>query len=458
MTTTPIIRQSDHLAESPERPTMVRWTIMGMVTLANMLPALGKVSLGVTAKLIQDEFHFSNTTMGWILGAFVAGFAVCQIPGGWAGDRYGPRKILMWAILWYSFFLAAMAAVPYVSVGGVIGLAVLFALVRFLVGAGESLTASNSTKVVGSWMSSSKRGIGISFYSLGVGAGGALTPLIIVWSMQRWGWRTSFVLCGIVGMIIALVWGLYVTDRPEDHPGVNAAELALLRSGPGERTTRETRGENSGPTPWRKILSSGSVRILVLSFMCRAYAIYFFDTWFFIYLLKGRGISISKGGFWGGAPYLAILLLSPFGGWVSDFAVKSFGKRRGRQTSVWLGMACSALLIWLGGNAANNTLAIILVALGAGFNMFASVTWWATCIDLAPRHAASLSALMNTCGALGGWLAPVLTAYIAESLGWAAALDFIALLSLLGGLLWLFVDAEASVEQELADVRTSPAI
>jgi MFS transporter, ACS family, glucarate transporter len=455
MTTTPIAPDTDRIAESVAAPTMVRWVIMGMVTLVNMLPALGKVSLGVTGKLMQDEFHFSNTTMGWILGAFVVGFAVCQVPGGWAGDRYGPRKVLMLAILWYSFFLAAMAAVPHLSKGGWLELAVSFAAVRFLVGAGESLTASNSAKVVGSWMSPRNRGIGISFYSLGVGAGGALTPLIIVWSMQRWGWRASFVLCGIVGVIVALAWGLYVTDRPENHPGVNAAELAILRSRPATRASRQTSGHVTEQTPWREMLSSSSVWVLVLSFMCRAYAIYFFDTWFFIYLLKARGISISGGGFWGGAPYLAILLLSPFGGLTSDFAVRKLGKRRGRQSSVWLGMGCSALLMWLGGNTANNTVAIILVALGAGFNMFASVTWWAACIDLAPRHAASLSALMNTCGALGGWLAPVLTAYIAEAFGWGIALDFIALLSLVGGLLWLFVNADANIERDSMDVETS---
>ena len=87
--------------------------------------------------------------------------------------------------------------------------------------------------------------------------------------------------------------------------------------------------------------------------------------------------------------------------------------------------------------------------------MFASVTWWATCIDLAPIHAASLSALMNTCGALGGWLAPVLTAYIAASFGWARALDFIALLSLVGGVLWFFVNADEGIEREFVEMPTS---
>jgi ACS family glucarate transporter-like MFS transporter len=427
---------------------------MAMVTVVNMLPALGKVSLGVTGKLIQDEFRIGDTTMGWILGAFVVGFALCQVPGGWAGDRYGPRKVLMVAMMWYSFFLAAMAVVPFIAKNSWFGLALLFATIRFLIGAGESLTASNSAKVVGSWMSAGNRGIGVSFYSLGVGAGGALTPFAIVWTMQRWGWRTSFILCGLLGMIIAFIWGIYVTDRPEGHPHVNAAELALLRTETTLRPGTTEREATRTRMPWRRILADRSVLSLIVSFMCRAYAIYFFDTWFFIYLLRARGLSIRRGGFWGGAPYLAILLLSPAGGWVSDYAVRKFGKRRGRQTAVWFGMICSTILILVGANTSNNFLAITMIAAGAGFNMFASVTWWATCIDIAPNYAASLSALMNTCGALGGWLAPVLTAYIAESFGWARALDFIALLSLFAGLLWFFVKADQGIERNSAEAPT----
>jgi ACS family glucarate transporter-like MFS transporter len=454
MTTAPVEFRESQSIPPDLRPTTVHWRIMAMVTVVNMLPALGKVSLGVTGKLIQDEFQIGDTTMGWILGAFVVGFALCQVPGGWAGDRYGPRKVLMAAILWYSFFLAAMAVVPYFAKNTWLGLALLFAAIRFLIGAGESLTASNSAKVVGSWMSAGNRGIGVSFYSLGVGAGGALTPFAIVWTMQRWGWRTSFVLCGLLGVIIAFAWGLYVTDRPEDHPHVNAAELALLRGGSAFNPRKTERHSTSVPTPWRRILSDRSVWSLILSFMCRAYAIYFFDTWFFIYLLRARGLTIRLGGFWGGAPYLAILLLSPAGGWVSDFAVRKLGKRRGRQTAVWIGMACSTVLILVGANTSNNYVAISMVAAGAGFNMFASVTWWATCIDIAPSHAASLSALMNTCGALGGWLAPVLTAYLAESFGWSRALDFVAFLSLLAGMLWFFVKADQGIEKNSVGAPT----
>jgi MFS transporter, ACS family, glucarate transporter len=436
-------------------PTAVRWRIMALVTVVNMIPSLGKISLGVTGKYIQQEFRFGNTTMGWILSAFVVGYALFQLPAGVAGDRYGPRKVLTIAMLWYSLCLIAMAIVPQLPMSRLVGLAGLFAIIRFFTGAGEAFASPNSAKVVGSWMSSGKRGFGISFYNLGIGAGGVLTPVLVALTMQHWGWRVSFWLCGLIGVSFAIIWGLYVTDRPEQHPRVNAAELALLHPRAELVHHRPTRNLATGSPPWRRILSSGSVRFLILSYMCRAYAIIFFDTWFFIYLVGERGLSISHGGEWGSTPYLAILLLSPIGGWFSDIAVRKFGKRRGRQTAAWVGMGCSALLVWIGCNTSNNTIAILLVAGGAGFNMFANITCWATCIDLAPSYAASLSGLMNMCGALTGALAPILTAYISNSFGWEWALDFIAILTFIGGLLWFFVNADDNLEQNLARNLTS---
>jgi ACS family glucarate transporter-like MFS transporter len=171
---------------------------MGLVTAVNMLPSLGKISLGIAGKNIQEEFRFGDATMGWILSAFVVGYALFQFPGGWAADRYGPRRVLTLAILWYSVFLAAMAIAPQLPLSRWVGLAGTFAVIRFFVGAGEAFTSPNSAKVVGSWMSSGRLAFGISFYNLGIGAGGVLTPVLIAWTMQHWGWCTSFWLCGLI--------------------------------------------------------------------------------------------------------------------------------------------------------------------------------------------------------------------------------------------------------------------
>jgi ACS family glucarate transporter-like MFS transporter len=420
---------------------------LGILALITALTYLDRLNLGIAGNYIQDEFAFNTQTMGWLLSAFVLGYALFQVPGGWAGDRYGPRGVLTFAILWWSVFTAATALVPRLPLREWVGLAWSFAVIRFLIGVGEAAAFPNSNKIVAYWIGAGNRGIGNSLFLVGIGVGGTLTPVLISGMMQRWGWRSSFYVCATLGVAVAALWRFYATNRPEEHSGVNAAELALIRSRPQDEPGASQDAIIQRPrAPWGRMLSSLSVWSLIVSYACIAYPAYIFYTWFFIYLVRVRGLTVTQGGFGGSAPFLAITLLAPSGGWFSDRAVARFGKRRGRQSAVWLGAVCSAGLLWAGGHTANNTLAILLLAGAAGFNLFASITWWATCIDLTRNFSGSLSGLMNMCGNLGGWLSPILTAYIATHFSWTRALDFAAVVTLLSAVLWIWVNAGQSLE------------
>jgi len=299
--------------------------------------------------------------------------------------------------------------------------------------------------MVAFWMSARERGVGNSLWLIGIGAGGMVTPIFISRTTEHWGWRTSFYLCALIGVFVALLWRFYATNHPEEHHRVNEAELTLIRAGRAA-TGEAAEGQSRPPTPWGKMFSSLSVWGLILSYFCIAYPAYIFYTWFFIYLVRVRGLSVAQGGLWGSAPFIAIALLAPLGGWISDRAVARLGKRRGRQAAVMMGAACSALLLWVGAHTANNRAAILLLAGASGFNLFATATWWAACNDLTRHHSGALSGLMNMCGNLGGWVSPIMTAYIATRLGWTQALDFAALVTLVAGILWLLVNAEAGLE------------
>src|SRR5262249_15459365 len=144
-----------------------------------------------------------------------------------------------------------------------------------------------------------------------------------------------------------------------------AAELAILSSAPHEAGGHHVASLQG--TPWRGILSSGSVWALLLSYFCHGYAPYIYYTWFFVYLTKVRGFSIAKGAFWGATPFLAMTLMALFGGWLSDKAVAHFGRRRGRQSMGCLGMTCSAILLTAGSHAAGPISAVLLLAGAAGF-------------------------------------------------------------------------------------------
>ncbi len=422
---------------------------MFCITLVTMLTYLDRLNLGIAGKYIQDELALSTQTMGWIFSAFVVGYALFQVPGGWAGDRYGAKNVLTIAILLWSLFTALTGLAPDLAFGRWFGVVTAFLVVRFMVGVGEAANSPNAAKIVSNWMGAEHRGIGSSFTTLGIGLGGAITPPLIAWVMLHFQWRSSFYLSGLLGLFVVLLWEGYVTNSPEEHTNVNSQELKLIQEG---RQPRPKAGGGAGP-PWHKMISSVSVWGLVLGYFCQGYPIYFFHTWFFIYLIRVRHLSIGQGGFWGAAPYIAITVLAPLGGLFSDFAVRKIGKRAGRRISACCGMFASGILLWIGSAMSSSTGAILLLAAAAGFNMFATATFWATCIDLTQEYTGSLSGLMNTFGNLGGWLSPVLTAYIATRISWNSALDCASIVSIVSGLLFLLVKADRSLDPQAPSTR-----
>jgi ACS family glucarate transporter-like MFS transporter len=426
-----------------ERRTHIQFQILAGLTIIMLVTAFGRLNLAIAGRYLEEEFHFSTQVMGWILGGFAFGYALFQIPWGWAGDRYGPRATLTVALLWWSTFTILMTCVPRVNPSRWWNYAWAFAAIRFLTGMGEAASYPNANKVVAAWTTGAQRGIGSSLLLGGVGAGGVIAPILFATTMQRWGWRSAFILAGLLAFFVAVLWFLSATSKPSEHPRVNAAELAALESQP---TATGSHSFRISGTPWRAIFSNRSVWALVLSYLCHGYTPYIYFTWFFIYLTRVRGFTLIKGGLWGATPFLATTLMAPLGGWISDKAVAGLGRRRGRQITVWIGMTLSALLLLAGSHAADNVSAVLLLALSAGLAQFAAPSWWAGCIDITPTYSGSLSGLMNTCANLAGGAAPILTGYLATRYGWATALDFAAGVSFAAGFIWLFVNVEDGLE------------
>src|SRR6266849_4684428 len=135
-----------------QRPTQVRWHILAILSLIMVVTAFGRLNLGIAGKSIQEEFHLSSQAMGWIFGAFAFGYALFQVPSGWAGDRYGPHRTLTLAILWWSTLTILMTLVPLApGKGSLWRLAWTFVAVRFLTGAGEAASYPNANKIVANW-------------------------------------------------------------------------------------------------------------------------------------------------------------------------------------------------------------------------------------------------------------------------------------------------------------------
>jgi ACS family glucarate transporter-like MFS transporter len=426
--------------------TQVRWVVMGIVMAIMAVTAINRLNLSIAGKYIEEEFSFSTISMGRVFSAFLWGYGLFQIPWGYVCDRIGPRRTLTASILCFAIGSGAMVFAPrFATATGLSALAV-FRIVRFLTGIGEAAVSSNVTRVIASWTALRERGFASGLQVCGLGLGGTLTPIAIAWTMVHYGWRVSFAMSAALAFAVVALWHWYATDWPEENPRVNEQELQIIH--PGLEKANNHLPKAAPQVPWMKMLSSLSVWGLILGYGFQGYAFYVYYNWFYFYAVKVRGLDLMHAAAWTSAPFLAMAVLSPVGGWFSDRVARFSDRRKGRLAAVWLGMGVAALLLYTGNHLSLTVVALPMIALAAGFTMFAAANFWAACIDLAPGYSASLSALMNTVGSLGGVISSTVTASIAVHQGWSRALDMAVLVTLGSGVLFTLVDASHTVEKE----------
>lgn len=404
-----------------------RWGILSLLFAISVVTYMDRVNISVTARQMMPAYGLTDQDMGYIFSAFVFGYALCQIPGGWLGDRWGARLVLTAALLWWSLFtgLTALAAnLPFAAMVGTVGALVL---VRFFLGVGESVALPNFNRAVADWMPPSQRGLGIGIAIGGIGVGAAMTPPLASWVMVNYRWQTVFYLSALVGLVVALLWVLCSQDRRPSHQGsLPSVRIAV---------------------PWQQFFRSRSVRWLVGSYACLGYVAYIYMSWFYLYLVNVRGVDLLRGGWLAAAPFLAILVFCPLGGWITDRLVPTVGLTKARMRVGMVGMVLAGGMIALGAWADSQAVAIGCLSLGAGWLYFTVGAYWSVTTDLSKTHAGTLSGVMNMGANVGGALSPSLTPWMADQWGWTASLLVAAVIAFCGGLMWLKIDPAQALKE-----------
>ncbi|MEE8350273.1 MAG: MFS transporter, partial [Acidobacteriota bacterium] len=363
------------MTASVQTRTHHRWVTLSLLLVISMVTYIDRVNVSIAGRYIRDVYGLSSVEMGQIFSAFVFGYALFQIPSGWLADRVGPRRLLTFAILWWSLFTAVTALAGTLFTVSLLGVLGSFILIRFLIGAGEAAAYPSFNRIIAFWMAPGERAFANSLVLGASGLGAALTPPLIVWVMETYGWKESFYVSGLIGVGVAVVWYRYSADRPEDHSRVNALELAVIQ---GQERPRNSSQPDAGRRSLGFLIRNRNVYLLVVSNFLFGYVAYIYLTWFYIYLVDVRGFSVLEGSFFGTLPFLAITVMTPMGGFLSDWLCRHHGKRWGRRLVVIVGMSLTAILIVIGGALEDPHLAIFSLSLGAGFLYFSLSPYWAT--------------------------------------------------------------------------------
>ena len=379
---------------------------------------------------MQADLHIDPIGWGWVTGVFTLGYCLFEIPTGVLGDRIGPRRVLTRIVLWWSAFTALT--------GTMTSYAPLL-VTRFLFGAGEAGAFPNASVVVSRWFPPSQRATISGVTLMASQIGGGLAPLLVVPIQMRYGWRASFYVFGVVGVIWATLWYAWFRDSPAEQSGLRARQLPEDVAVPGAHL----RG-----FPWRIALRNTSVLAIIGTAACYVYVYNFFQTWFHTFLTKGRGF--SEGTLWLSAlPYVVAACANLTGGAASDALVRKFGLKRGRRTLGVAALASAGLFTLAAMLTHQQTLTVILLALVYGAITFQQSGVFGVCLDIGQEHAGAMVGLMNTSAQVGGLVGSVLYGYIVEHFGSYDA-PFIPMATVLfvGALLWLKVDASEQLGAE----------
>lgn len=412
----------------------IRWLLVGWMFAISAIAYLDRVNISIAGSLIQKEFGLDNLQLGWVFSSFVLGYALFQAPGGRLADRFGPRRILSLATVWWAVFTAVVAVVP----AGIPGVLAVLLAARFLLGVGEAMVFPASNRLVAGWIPSAERGLANGLIFAGVGAGAGITPPLITFILLHYGWRWSFWICAAIGLAAGLAWYVIARDRPEQHPWVKPAEAEHIRAG----LPKQAPLAGGEALPWGVILGSRNVWALTVSYFAFGYVSYIFFTWFFIYLNKVRGLDLKASAAFSMLPFLAMATFSPLGGYLSDRLTRRYGKRIGRCGISAVCMAVAAGFIVLAMQARDGRLASIVLAGGAGALYLSTSSFWSVTADIGGRSAGSVSGVMNMGNQIGGTLTASLTPVLAQAFGWPSSFLAAAALCAVGAVVWLSVDPQ----------------
>ena len=440
------------------KPTHARHWVLAFAATLSIIIYIDRVCLAQAKFYIEADLNLDTVQMGWVFAVFLVAYGVFGMPVGWLGDKFGPRKVLIGAVIMWSFFTAGTGLA-----WGFVSLAVM----QFLFGAGETGAFPNLAKVFTNWLPARERSRAVGIMWLASRWGGAVTPLLAVWVISLVGWRWTFAVFTIPAIIWAAVFFWWFRDNPRDHRSVNAAELELM---PDIRTN--TAG--SAGVPWAKIFRSRAVWLLFVQYFCFGYGWYFYLTWLPTYVIDVRGadfktsallawvptllgghfspleIKLVQGALLSGIPLFFGGFACILSGWlVGWLARRGFAVAHVRRGLAYVGYSGAAAMLLLSAHIADPVWAMLVMGL-ASFSLDLTLpVCWNTAMDVGGKFAGTISGTMNMAGQIGGAVGPLAIGFILKYMNrnWTLVFGISAAIYVLGGLCWAWIDPVTPVDR-----------
>jgi MFS family permease len=404
------------------RTRRLRNTGVALLVLAGCVNYLDRAALAVGNPEIRHGLGLSYGQMGLLLSAFAWSYGLAQIPAGIAVDKYGARLALGAGMMLWS---AAQIGAGFVTS------LTQFIAARIALGLGESPMYIGGTRICADYFAAKDRALPIAIFNSSSALAPALAPPLLTLLMVEFGWQAMFIIAGLAGFAVAIAWVVFY--RSPSAANIPAEDLAIISAGDSPGIAHVGFAQVlwllKFPTSWG----------MFFGFFGVVYVYWLFATWLPGYLEDQRHLSIASAGIVSAIPLAAGFFGAVIGGVISNWLGRRMDAVSACRLPVILGLAAAAVLTFAAAYAHSTWAAVALISGGLfAINIASSCGWALAAVITPPNTVATLEAIQNVGGSLGGALAPWITGALVQALGsFLAAFELAGLIALVSaGFYW----------------------
>lgn len=378
-----------------------RWIIVALLCAGTVISYLDRQTLSVIAPQLRDELGLSNFGYARVVFSFLLGYTLAQGIAGWLMDRLGPRRGFAAIMAWWS-----AAASLHAFGSGIVS----FSILRFMLGVGQAGSWAASVRAVAEWFPPRERGFPNGIWGAGTSVGTIVAVPLVAWLTINMGWRTAFLVTGLMGFAWLIAWlVLYRTRETDPHE---------TRPGAGAATGSGPLHEHLIPGSYRELLRTRNVWALVLARMFADPIAWFYNAWVPEYLVRSAGFSMGDIGRYAWIPFFINGVGIVAGGMASDALCRRGWAVIPARMAVMLAGVLLMTFGVVGGFPVSVGVAIAVISVAVfGFGLWAP-NMMSLGADAFPRHAGSVTGLSGMGAGIGGMIYTLMTGWLLDAFGY----------------------------------------
>ncbi|OAT27769.1 D-galactarate permease [Buttiauxella brennerae ATCC 51605] len=417
-----------------------RYLILLIIFIVTTINYADRATLSIAGTEVAKELQLSAISMGYIFSAFGWAYLLMQIPGGWLLDRYGSKKVYTYSLFFWSLFTFMQGFVDMVPLAYA-GISMF--IMRFMLGFSEAPSFPANARIVAAWFPTKERGTASAIFNSAQYFSLALFSPLLGWLTFAWGWEHVFTVMGGIGFVLTFLWVKFI-HNPTDHPRMSKEELDYITKGGAVVDMDHKKPGAVVQGPKLHYIKQLLTNRMMLGVFFGQYFIntitWFFLTWFPIYLVQDKGMSILKVGMVASIPALCGFAGGVLGGVFSDSLIKrGYSLTVARKIPIVLGMLLASTIILC--NYTESTALVITLMAFAFFGKGFGALGWPVIADTAPKEMVGLcGAVFNVFGNVASIVTPLVIGYLVSELhSFNAALIFVGCSALMAMVCYLFV-------------------